>query len=155
MSLLEQLQLTESAIYANTDVAEVVNELAVIQDKCIRLEGTLDFTPEMVPVTKLEGITEDGKDLYCFDANHFKSMLKSEKKSIVDGVRAMYDQIKMESDIEDISDMAIIVNEEDIDSIYDKIVSDPSMLNIRCESVANHVDFINDVKSTGCQIILR
>lgn len=154
-SLLESLMTTESGVYDNSDINEVISELAHLQEKCEVLPGELQFTPDMVPVVKLEGCGPDGEDKYCIDAKHFQKMIKSEKMGITDGVHTMFDKIKYESNIEGISDMAIVVAEENLDDLYDMVTQEPSKLNMRLESVAKHVDFINTVLETGCSIFLK
>lgn len=155
MSLLEQLIATESAVYDNGSVNYVVKELDSIQNCCHVFEGTINYTPEMVPIVKLESYLEDGEDIYFVEGKDFQKMLSSNNMEITDGIGALIDQINKDNDEKiSSSDMAIGIPMEDTDDLYSKITENPQKLNMRCEAAAKHADYMRSIMDTGCNIFL-
>jgi hypothetical protein len=128
-----------------------VNELAKIQEEAGDFNAVLRFTPEMVPIVKLEC---GDQPQYCIDNDCFQKMLKSENISVEDGIGKLFDEIESdpENDIETTCEMCILLREENIDALYETVTSDPAKLSMRCESITNHIDYIKAIQSTGCNV---
>jgi hypothetical protein len=153
MTLLEQLRLTESAAYDNFEVNYAINKLASIQESSVKIDTPLAYTPEMVPVIRLEcGGSSD--DMYCVDCDNFKKLIRSNDMTVTSAIDAMMKQVSSDTGT-DITqcEMGIVFKEEDTSSLYEAVTKDLTKINPRYNALCEHVKLIEDIQATGAKVI--
>lgn len=150
---LKALRESESGSYNNYDVNYTINEYANIVRACETTSDVLKFTPEMVPIFKIDNINLEST--YCIDGYLFNKLVKDNNISVKEAIESLYNEIGKDNEISSVEEMAIVLEYSSPDALYETVMADPGKINARCAAVQENIDFMKSIQETGCKILMR
>lgn len=153
-SLLQSLQEQSSAVKDNYNANLTVNTLANLQETFSPVPGDIEYRAEMIPVSKFS--LESG-DVYCVEMEDFARLKRSQKIDEASALNQILEALKDEedNDIEDIDEIAIVLEKEDTEALEKKVKEDPKKVDAKCEAVEAYTNMLNRILEAGAQIMYK
>lgn len=154
-TLLKMIQEQTGEVQNNYNVNLSLNTLAALQESFDVLETPIKYFAECVPVFKLPAVS--GKVLYCVEMDEFIKLRKGQGIDEATAVSQLFETVSSEeeNDIENVEELAIIIEKEDVESLDKKIKDDPKKIDAKCEAVRMYTEMLERIKATGVTIIAR
>lgn len=151
MSLLKQIAESSSAVLNNYDANYAVNKLAKLQESFDVLKHPIQYTAAAVPVFIGEASTGT---VFLVENENLTKLMKSQNIDEAAALRQIYDVIKEEQEISNMTQLAVVVKEENIEEVYATITESAAKIDARAEAVTKYSDRLEKIMAEGAQIII-
>ena len=146
-----------SAVTNNVEANLAINTLARLQNSSIRLQENLVLRPEMIPMIPME---INGKTYVTIEGGMVALSAKrsnlTEEAVLEEAFNSLVEQGITVNESELTKDqIAVIVAEQDIESLYSNVLAEATHINERVNEVNQFIESINTVKAAGYTVVFN